>query len=211
MFSDSPGFRDHTQFASVANVTFPNVYQKFLDGVDFLNFDLTWAVSAGCFVKVDFHDRLLWTTISPIVAMCLLGGTYTISVFRNRGAREIVFQNTQHKHASMVLLATFLVYSSVSSVVFQMFACDDLDDRKRYLRADYSIDCDSPKHEALQIYAGFMILLYPVGIYLPCTPYCCSATATSCKTRKVGRNPTSSSNRRRTCGSPISRRSSITR
>ena len=58
----------------------------------------------------------------------------------------------------------FSVYSSVSSVVFQMFACDDLDDHKLYLQADYTITCDSPKHRALQIYASLMIFLYPVGI-----------------------------------------------
>ena len=65
---------------------------------------------------------------------------------------------------SAALLITFLVYSSVSFVVFQMFACDKLDTGKRYLRADYTIECDSDKHRALQIYAGFMIILYPVGI-----------------------------------------------
>ncbi|CAN0472731.1 unnamed protein product, partial [Laminaria digitata] len=45
-----------------------------------------------------------------------------------------------------------------------MFACEKLDDGKNYLRADYQIECDSAKHEALQIYAGFMIALYTVGI-----------------------------------------------
>ena len=65
---------------------------------------------------------------------------------------------------STALLITFLVYSSVSSVVFQMFACDKLDTGKSYLRADYTIECDSDKHRALQIYAGLMVILYPVGI-----------------------------------------------
>lgn len=49
---------------------------------------------------------------------------------------------------------------------FRMFACETLDDRRNYLRADYQIECDSAKHEALQIYAGFMIALYTVGIPL---------------------------------------------
>ena len=45
-----------------------------------------------------------------------------------------------------------------------MFACDKLDTGKRHLRANYTIDCDSDKHRALQIYAGLMIILYPLGI-----------------------------------------------
>ena len=63
-----------------------------------------------------------------------------------------------------MLLLTFLVYSSVSSFLFQMFACDDLEDGKRYLRADYRVECDSSQHIAFQVYAGVMILLYTVGI-----------------------------------------------
>lgn len=35
------------QFATVANVVFPSIYQTFLDGVDILNFDMSWLVSAG--------------------------------------------------------------------------------------------------------------------------------------------------------------------
>ncbi|CAN0497746.1 unnamed protein product [Laminaria digitata] len=46
----------------------------------------------------------------------------------------------------MMLLLTFLVYSSVSSILFQMFACDDLEDGKNYLRADYRVECDSSQH-----------------------------------------------------------------
>ena len=152
------------QFASVSSVTFPNAYQKLLDGVNFLNFDLTWAFSAGCFLEIDFHDRLLWTTIPPIVIMILLGGTYAVAVYRIRETQGTDLSNVRQKHVSMALLVTCLVYSSVSSMLFQMFACDGLDDGKRYLRADYTIDCDSQKHRAFQIYASLMMLVYPLGI-----------------------------------------------
>lgn len=73
-------------------------------------------------------------------------------------------QVVRQKHLSMVLLVTFLIYSSVSSTVFRMFACEHLDDGNYYLRSDYRIHCDTTKHRVLQLYAGFMILVYPVGI-----------------------------------------------
>lgn len=136
------------QFASVANVTFPNAYKTFLDGVDIINFDLSWVISAGCFLDVDFHDQLLWTTIAPIIIMGLLGGTYAAAV-RKHGESSTAIRNAQQKHVSMALLVTFLVYSSVSSTVFQMFACEELEDGKRYLLADYTIECTSFKHKAL--------------------------------------------------------------
>ena len=151
------------QFTALANVAYPQVYQTFLDGLNVFNFDLSWILSAGCIVDVDFHDRLLISTIGPIVAVLFLGCTYAAAVRIHRGAAEIL-QNVRHKHVSLVLLLTFVVYSSVSSVLFSAFACDPLDDGKNYLRSDYRIECDSPKHRGFQAYAGFMIVVYTVGI-----------------------------------------------
>ena len=149
----------------MANVTFPDVYQRFLDAVDILNFELSWILSAGCVFNFDFHDHLLIATIGPIVGVSLLGVTFLATAAKHRSF-EATMLNVRHRHLSMVLLVTFLIYSSVSSMVFQMFACEVLDDGKNYLRADYRIECNSAKHQALQIFAGFMILLYPVGIPL---------------------------------------------
>lgn len=147
----------------MANVTYPGLYDHFLSVIDIVNFDLTWVVSAGCIYEADFHDRLLISTIGPIGTVCLLGGIYAIAVHRNRGSEEGL-RNVRHKHVSAFMLLTFVVYSSVSSMVFQMFACDPLDDNTSYLRADYRIDCDSSKHRALQAYSRVMIVVYPFGI-----------------------------------------------
>ena len=151
------------QFSSVANVTYPELYQRFVDALEVFNFDLSWVLSAACVIDVDFHDRLLVTTIGPIVALLFLAVAYFIAARINRGAPETL-QIIWNKHISMVLLLTFLVYSSVSSVLFMSYACEDLADGKNYLRADYRIECDSPKHRAFQVYAGFMVVLYTLGI-----------------------------------------------
>lgn len=146
-------------------MTYPDVYQRFLDAVNILNFDALWIPSAGCIVGVDFHGRLLVSTIGPLVASSLLAGTYTVAKRRNYGS-EAALQKVGQKHMSMVLLISFLVYSSVSETVFQTFACEDLDDGKQYLRADYRIECDSPEHQVFQVFAGIMIFVYPMGIPL---------------------------------------------
>ena len=147
----------------MANVTFPDVYQRFLDSLDVFNFDLGWILSAGCVLDIDFHDRLLISTVAPLVGLLLLAGTYATSAFVNRGAPETL-NIIWNKHVSMALLLTFFVYSSVSAVLFKTFACDKLDDGRNLLRADYGIECDSAKHQGWQVYAGFMTLLYAVGI-----------------------------------------------
>ena len=151
------------QFVSVANVQYPYEYQRFLDGIKLLDFDLGWMLSALCVVNIDFHDRLLLATIGPIVAILLLGMTYYIAARKNRQSEGAV-QIVQHKHLSAVILLTFFLYSNVSSILFQTFACEHLEDGKPYLRADYRIECDSAKHEKLQVYTVIMIIVYTLGI-----------------------------------------------
>ena len=152
-----------TQFTSIANVTYPDVYQKFLDSVNVLNFDALWIPSVGCIIDVDFHDRLLVATILPLAVLLLLLATFTIAKRMNKGSGESL-EKVRERHMSVILLVSFLVYSSVSSTIFQAFACEELDDGKDYLRVDYRIECDSSKHEAFQIFAGIMIFVYPIGI-----------------------------------------------
>ena len=151
------------QFVSVANVQYPYEYQRFLDGVKLLDFDLGWMLSVSCVVDIDFHDRLLFATIGPIIVILMLAMTYYIAVRRDHRSEGAV-QNVQHKHLSAVLLLTFFVYSNVSSMLFQTFACEHLEDEQFYLRADYRIECDSAKHEKLQLYAAIMIIVYTFGI-----------------------------------------------
>ncbi|CAM9803211.1 unnamed protein product, partial [Laminaria digitata] len=142
----------------IASVTYPHVYQRFLDIVNVLNFDLGWIsqLSMGCLFDMGIHGRLLIATIGPVIAVMFLGLTYVVAARSRQGSVEAL-RLIRHKHVSMMLLLTFLVYSSVSSILFQMFACDDLEDGKKYLRADYRVECDSSKHRAYQIYCGNIV------------------------------------------------------
>lgn len=125
----------------MADVVFPSVYQTFLDGVDILNFDLRWLLSAECIIDTNFHDQLPLATLRPLEWLVFLGGTYAIAMRRSRDS-ETAHGIIRRKHMSMVLLVTFLVYSSVSSTLIKTFACDKLNDGKNYLHADYRINCD---------------------------------------------------------------------
>ena len=147
----------------MAKVQYPHVYQVFLDGVKLFDFDLGWMLSASCLVHYDFHSRLLFTTVGPVVSIVLLGMTYKTADRKNRQSLARV-QHVQHKHLSAWLLLTFFVYANVSSILFQTFLCEHLENGKFYLRADYRIECDSTKHMTLQVYAGFMVVLYTLGI-----------------------------------------------
>jgi hypothetical protein len=44
-----------------------------------------------------------------------------------------------------------------------MLSCEEMDDGSIYLRADYSIYCDSTAHRTLQAYSVVMMFVYPLG------------------------------------------------
>jgi hypothetical protein len=70
-------------------------------------------------------------------------------------------QRALTKHHTVFLVTTFLVYSTVSTVVFQTFACDTIEPTgESYLRADYSVSCQTTEHYWYQVYAGIMVSVH---------------------------------------------------
>lgn len=163
-----PSLLPMSQFASVTDVIYPEVYRRFLNGVGVVNFDVSWIISAECTFGLDFHHRLIMATIGPFVALIILGGMYAVVTWRIRasrhGSQDTSHEEVRQKYKPVLLLLAFLAYSSVSSTLFRMFDCDKLDDGQSYLRADYRIDCDFPTHTALQAYAACMMVVYTGGI-----------------------------------------------
>jgi len=67
----------------------------------------------------------------------------------------------------LFLLLTFTVLPSVSVKIMQFFVCKEFDEyegQTRFLRADFSINCDSSRYLGMKAYAVLMVLLYPIGI-----------------------------------------------
>ena len=65
-----------------------------------------------------------------------------------------------------LLSLTFLVFPMVSSAAFRAFSCESFDGGRSFLRADYSLECDTTEHMAAKSLAYLGILTYPVGISL---------------------------------------------
>lgn len=64
------------------------------------------------------------------------------------------------------LLVLYFVLPGVSASLFAVFGCVEFDDGRRRLRADYSIDCDSPQYHGFLGYTTIMLIVYPLGITL---------------------------------------------
>ena len=112
----------------------------------------------GCIVRSNYHASLLTYTISPIVVILGLTAVYKAK----EGDQEL-----RNRVFSWGLFLVFLILPSISVFIFTTFACKQFDGGYgTYLKADYSIDCNSSGHFSFVVYAAFASLIYPVGI--PC-------------------------------------------
>jgi hypothetical protein len=172
-------FQILTQYISITGFTLPDIYRDFLKWIDILNLDFTWIMSFGCMVTINFYQKLLIVTLTPFAVVVFLACTYTVQLRREKvqvvatsvrvmvPARTARLEKALAKHFLAFLATTFLIYSTVSTAVFQTFACDVVDiaaPNISYLRADYSIQCGTARHKAYKVYAAFMVIIYPVGI-----------------------------------------------
>lgn len=151
------------QFQEVTDSSYPVLYEKFLSALDFVNLNVGFILSFACVLNTNYHDRLLCATLGPIAALAALAGVYTIAEKKNHRS-PAAMRTVKREHLSIALFIVFLVYSSVSHIIFQAFMCETLDDGVNYLRADYSLTCTTRKHRAFMVYAAVMVLVYPVGI-----------------------------------------------
>lgn len=153
------------QYSDVAGVKYPGAYKEFLSIIDMVNLDVGFILSFACVYDTTFYDRLLFATLGPILVLVLLGCTYMIALSRNRG-NEVALATVRRRHLSVALFVMFVVYGTVSHAIFETFVCDEMENGDYYLRADYSLNCNVPRHASYRVYAGIMVIVYPIGI--PC-------------------------------------------
>ncbi|CAM9298466.1 unnamed protein product [Laminaria digitata] len=155
-------------YSSITGVDFPASYSVFLSWINVVNFDLGYILSASCVLpSVNFYQRLLATTLAPFVVAAGLVWTFRMANKRvGIGSAGVIARRAAwSRHVAAGFLLTFVVFTSASSTVLKTFACDDnVVEGESYLRADYNISCKSPLHAGFMLYAGLMILVYPMGI-----------------------------------------------
>ena len=109
------------------------------------------------------HILLLGYTAVPLLIFGVL-----IGIFKYFSQRKYRLDKTKRDvrdvSFNIFLLLTFLILPTTSTKILNTFNCDKLDDGRRVLKADLSIDCDSSVHKLFMLYAYAMIVVFPVGI-----------------------------------------------
>eukprot|EP00611_Tribonema_gayanum_P029902 TRINITY_DN814_c0_g2_i2.p1 TRINITY_DN814_c0_g2~~TRINITY_DN814_c0_g2_i2.p1 ORF type:complete len:332 (+),score=50.22 TRINITY_DN814_c0_g2_i2:1085-2080(+) len=118
-------------------------------------------------------------TLAPLVPILFLSlsWTWTSWTFRHqrlqasscRPAVLAAHAEASRRHWVVFFAWTFFIYGTVSSVLFQSFACEQIQEwssrpYSSYLRADYSIVCYDRRYWSYAAYAAVMVLVYPLGI-----------------------------------------------
>jgi len=147
------------------DVEFPVSFSKFVSAFSFVNLNVIQLIPVDCMFESNFLTGLITTTLFPIG---LSGILFVIEkYFESRPDLKIQeIQEIRGQYFGYFLFLTFLVFPSVCTTIFQTFSCHKLDNGESYMRADYSIDCDSGEYTTAQVWAGLMIFVYPIGIPL---------------------------------------------
>ena len=146
----------------VFDIPYPGVYRFVLRLLGLFAFDFLEFLPLGCIFETNFHFTLLLRTAWPLILLAI------VLVVRQplRRSPSPSHRAMAEQLASMVFAIFFLVYPTTSSKIFLTFQCFTLDDVRQssFLRADFSVDCNSPRHQLMQLYATVMIFVYPLGL-----------------------------------------------
>lgn len=125
----------------------------------------------------DFIDQLYVDTLYPIAVLLLFLVAFRVHIYVKYGTALITSVSTQNdvtrlqrKYVQYFLLFTFVILPSLAATIFKTFSCKNIDPDNvsagddLYLRADYSISCESSRYNFAFAWAVLMIFLYVMGI-----------------------------------------------
>jgi len=120
------------------------------------------------------HSHLIIITIAPLVIVAGLGILGLVLHGQAIAKKRYEVSKPNDKESGLTagkclqasLLVLILVAPTTSTAVLRTFHCRSFDDGAEFLIADLSIECNSAKHRAVELFAGFMIIVYPIGIPL---------------------------------------------
>ena len=166
-----------TRVPAVYVVPFPKAAQQVLSIFEVFNVNISGlSLPLSCIGLGTYPDQMLFTLLFPIViaACILLGCLVSVLCGKNSSSQKSATRDDRRFPLRVVgllalphlLTLSFLVFPMVSSTAFQAFSCEEFDNGKSFLRADYAIECNTPEHDQAMTLAVLSIMLYPVGVSL---------------------------------------------
>ena len=157
------------QMPGVYHISMPPAFANLLSILGALDLDIPSVMNPlQCNFGYNFHWRVVLNTAVPLVLLALLWllRRYCASKVAAAPSSASLYRAWVNELAYLALLLLWFTYPSNSTYVFNVFNCETLDDGRKWLTVDYSIDCALPAHEGVQSYSALMIFVYPLGVPL---------------------------------------------
>jgi len=144
----------------------PASVASLLNVVDVLNLSIdAFGLPLSCLQLGFFFDQLLFLVLLPcVLGLLVLACSTAAEVFTKRKTASL--KAGLIRALPYLLYILFFAFPLVSSRAFQAFDCEGFDDGTRFLRADYSLDCNDVEHRRVVSLAWVAIALYPVCVPL---------------------------------------------
>ena len=162
-------------------IVWPNSYSETTNRFDMIvNVNpLTHTCLLEC-LGLNWYARFLGATLTPTVLAGALLLSARVLDYRSARRREADRRGGRLSRAPVnetaerlrwaSQMVIFLFFVAVTSITFRAFDCDIIDadvDPRSFLRADYSISCESSvdaRRPLWLAYAALMLLLWPIGV-----------------------------------------------
>ena len=163
------------------NIPYPDSYNEWLEQIKVIELNMPALLPLDCLLGgISFLHTLIIQTLGPLVIIGAL--EFGATVLGKKAAITIAAAEKKGKtippptsamlaelcsNVSFFLL--FLLYPGSSSKIFNALLCNGFtgegEDGQRFLRVDFSIDCDSALYQGLMFpYALIMLAIYPIGV-----------------------------------------------
>lgn len=153
-------------------VPFPKAAQNVLSIFEVFNVNIGGlSLPLACIRLGKYWERILFTMVFPIViavGIILCSLMYAVCRSVQKGKQSVMVKSPLLVGWLIalphLLRLSFLVFPMVSSAAFQAFPCEEFDNGKFFLRADFAVECYTSAHDFVRALALVGILLYPCGI-----------------------------------------------
>jgi len=150
-------------------IDYPQAFLTFVNYFNPANLDFIQFTDADCIsTQVDYFFEMFVWLLTPVFLVVVLTLFFVLphAIQRNITPRDR--KRRRREFWRLVYFSLFLVYPAVSSSIFGVFICKDVDFNglQSYLVADFGILCSGERYEEVLKWALAAVFVYPLGIPL---------------------------------------------
>lgn len=143
-------------------VDFDVKFSQILGYFNFMNLQINEIFPVTCLAMFDYYTRYILKALAPLGLSLIFYGLYTMENWLTAEQRRLVFK--------LYLFFLFAIYPAMSASGGESLRCvtttDDGRPVQRWLKVDYSVNCDTEKHQRFLAVDIACMLLYSLGIPL---------------------------------------------